>query len=265
MNKKYGVVIALIVAIVLFVLLDGDEYLSLSALKESQVSLNTWQADNSLLFAVLFFIAYVVVTALSLPGAAVMTVAAGAFFGLGLGVLIVSFASSIGASCAFAVARYLFKESVQQRYAQRLTAINEGVRRDGLFYLFSLRLIPVFPFFLVNLVMALTPLRLRDFHWVSQLGMLPGTAVYVNAGMQLAELDSVSGVLSPALLASFSLLAVFPLLAKRFIEYVNRRKVYKPWAKPQKFDRNVIVLGGGAAGLVTSYIAAATQAKVTLV
>lgn len=265
MNKKYGVLIALIVAVVLFVFFNGHEYLSLAVLKNSQVSLASWQSENSLLFAVLFFTSYVVVTALSLPGAAVMTLAAGAFFGLGLGVLIVSFASSIGASCAFAVARYLFRESIQQRYAQRLKAINEGVRREGLFYLFSLRLIPVFPFFLVNLVMALTPLRLRDFYWVSQLGMLPATAVYVNAGVQLAELDSVSGVLSPALLISFSLLAVFPLLAKRFIESINRRKVYKPWSKPKKFDRNVIVLGGGAAGLVTSYIAAATQAKVTLV
>jgi len=194
-----------------------------------------------------------------------MTVAAGAFFGLWWGTLIVSFASSIGATVAFLVSRYLFREWVQKRFGDRLKAINDGVAREGAFYLFTLRLVPVFPFFLINLLMALTPIRTWTFYWVSQVGMLAGTLVYVNAGTQLARIDSLGGLLSPQLLLSFVLLGIFPLLAKKIVALVQRQRVYKSWKKPARFDCNLLVIGGGAAGLVSAYIAATVKAKVTLV
>ena len=212
-----------------------------------------------------YFLIYVAVTALSLPGAAVMTLAGGALFGLGIGTLLVSFASSIGATLAFLVSRFLLRDWVQARYGERLGAINPGMEKDGAFYLFTLRLVPVFPFFIINLLMGLTPIRTRTFYWVSQVGMLAGTLVYVNAGTQLARLDSLSGILSPGLLASFALLGVFPLLAKRLVAWVQARKVYAGWSRPKRFDRNLVVIGAGSGGLVTAYIAAAVKAKVTLI
>jgi pyruvate/2-oxoglutarate dehydrogenase complex dihydrolipoamide dehydrogenase (E3) component/uncharacterized membrane protein YdjX (TVP38/TMEM64 family) len=207
----------------------------------------------------------VVVTALSLPGAAVMTVAAGALFGLLQGTLLVSFASTIGATLAFLVSRYLLRDAVQQRFGSRLAAINRGIERDGAFYLFTLRLVPAFPFFLINLLMGLTPIKAWTFYWVSQIGMLAGTLVYVNAGTQIAQLESLSGILSPDLLISFALLGLFPLLAKKVTGLIQRRRVYARWKKPARFDRNLIVIGAGAGGLVSSYIAAAVKAKVTLI
>jgi pyruvate/2-oxoglutarate dehydrogenase complex dihydrolipoamide dehydrogenase (E3) component/uncharacterized membrane protein YdjX (TVP38/TMEM64 family) len=207
----------------------------------------------------------VVVTALSLPGAALMTLAGGAVFGLWWGTLLVSFASSIGATLAFLVSRFLLRDWVAARFGQRLAAVDAGVQREGAFYLFTLRLVPLFPFFVINLLLGLTAMKARTFYWVSQLGMLAGTVVYVNAGTQLAKIESVAGIVSPGLLLSFALLGVFPLIARRIVAAVRANKVYAKWTRPRRFDRNLVVIGGGSAGLVTAYIAAAVKAKVTLV
>ncbi|MEH6445442.1 MAG: FAD-dependent oxidoreductase [Oceanospirillaceae bacterium] len=264
MKKIIIVVIALAVAIA-FYQLGLDQYLSLEGIKESQASITELNQQNPFLIAVSFLAIYVIVTALSIPGAVVLTLGAGAFFGLFWGTILVSFASSIGATIAFLVARYLFKESAQKRFGDKLKAVNQGIENEGAFYLFTLRLVPLFPFFMINLVMGLTPIRTVTFYWVSQIGMLAGTVVFVNAGTQLAQIDSLSGILSPALLFSFVLLGVFPIVAKKIIAYLQSRKVYKQWTKPRTFDTNMVVIGGGAAGLVSSYIAAAVKAKVTLV
>ena len=239
--------------------------LDLDALKAGMGGFAAWREASPLLVAALYFAAYVAVTALSLPGAAVMTLAGGALFGLGWGLLIVSFASTIGATLAFLVSRHLLRDSVQARTGERLKTINDGIARDGAFYLFSLRLVPAFPFFVINLLMGLTPIRTRTFYWVSQLGMLPGTLVYVNAGTELGAVHSLAGVLSPGLVASFVLLGLFPLIARWIAERVQARRVYAGWTRPTRFERNLVVIGAGAAGLVTSYIAAAVKARVTLV
>lgn len=265
MRKKVIVVALLAAAVGVFILSDLDRLLSLEALKSSVDHFRQWQAHEPLLVGVGFFLAYVLVVALSVPGAVVMTLGAGAVFGLGWGIVIVSFASSLGALLAFLVARHLLRDWVQERFANRLQAINAGVAREGAFYLFTLRLVPIFPFFLINLVMGLTPLRARTFYWVSQLGMLAGTVVYVNAGVQLAGIDSLSGIISPPVMLSFILLGCFPLLAKAVPDVLRRRRVFARWRRPASFDRNLIVIGGGAAGLVTAYIAAAVKARVTLV
>ena len=265
MSKK-GILLSVIALLVLlFFALDLSQWLTLAQLKASQQQLVAWQAASPWLFALLFGALYIISTALSLPGATVLTLAAGALFGLFHGLILVSFASSIGATLAFLAARYVLRDSVQQRFGHRLQVLNDGVARDGAFYLFTLRLVPLFPFFLINLLMGLTPMRARTFYWVSQLGMLAGTIVYVNAGTQLAKIDSLSGILSPALLLSFVLLGLFPLLARAVLQRIQRQRVYRGWAKPARFDRNLIVIGAGAAGLVSSYIAAAVKAKVTLI
>ncbi|MBN8504600.1 MAG: FAD-dependent oxidoreductase [Burkholderiales bacterium] len=261
---------ALIAAALLAVLLTARHYglaewLSLDNLKAQQAALQAQVAGAPLQAALSFFALYVAVTAVSLPGAAVLTLAAGALFGFWQGLLLVSFASSLGALLAFLAARYLLRDAIQRRFGPRLAPLNEGVARDGALYLLSLRLVPLFPFWLVNLLMALTPMRALPYYGVSQLGMLPGTAVYVNAGTQLAAVGALSDVLSPALLGSFVLLGFFPLLAKALMAWLQRRKVYAGFTRPQRFDRNLIVIGAGAGGLVTSYIAAAVKAKVTLI
>jgi pyruvate/2-oxoglutarate dehydrogenase complex dihydrolipoamide dehydrogenase (E3) component/uncharacterized membrane protein YdjX (TVP38/TMEM64 family) len=214
-----------------------------------------------------YFVVYVAVTALSLPGAVILTLAGGAIFGLLTGTLIVSFASSIGATLAFLAARFLLRDSVQARLGARLAEIDKGVEKEGAFYLFTLRLVPLVPFFVINLLMGLTKMTAGTFYWVSQLGMLAGTVVYVNAGTQLAKIDSLQGILSPALIGSFVLLGVFPLVAKWIVDRVKARRVYARWRdrKPKQFDRNLVVIGAGAAGLVSAYIAAAVKAKVTLI
>lgn len=242
-----------------------DEYLTLQQLKNSQAQLEQWLAEFPLLVPAVYFAIYVLVTALSLPGAAIMTLAGGAFFGLWQGLLLVSFASSIGATLAFLVARFVLRESVQKRFGERLKTINRGIERDGAFYLFTLRLVPLFPFFVINLVMGVTRLKIWTFYWVSQVGMLGGTAVYVNAGTQLADIDSVGGIFSPELILSFVLLGFFPWIAKGIVRMVQRRRAYKGWSKPKHFDRNLVVIGGGAGGLVSAYIGATVKAKVTLV
>ncbi len=265
MNRRVLLLAALAVAAVAFFAFDLDRHLTLDALKARQAELAALREGSPWTVAAVFFVVYVAVTALSLPGAAIMTLAAGALFGLVAGTVLVSFASTIGATLAFLVSRFLLRDWVRKRFPARLEAIDRGVARDGAFYLFTLRLVPVFPFFLVNLLMGLTPMRTLTYYWVSQLGMLPGTVVYVNAGTQLARIDSLSGILSPALVASFALLGVFPFVARRLVELVRRRRVYARWPRPRRFDRNLVVIGGGAAGLVTAYIAAAVRAKVTLV
>jgi len=263
---KKPLLLLLVLALVAGFFASGlHRQLDLDTLKAGMAGFAAWREASPVLVAALYFAAYVAVTALSLPGAAVMTLAGGALFGLGWGLLIVSFASTIGATLAFLVSRHLLRDSVHARFGARLRAIDEGIARDGAFYLFSLRLVPAFPFFLINLLMGLTPIRTRTFYWVSQLGMLPGTLVYVNAGTELGAVDSLAGVLSPGLFASFVLLGLFPLLARWMVERVQARRVYAGWQRPARFERNLVVIGAGAAGLVTSYIAAAVKAKVTLV
>ena len=244
---------------------DLGRYFELQAVKDSQLAIETYRDRHPLLALALYFGLYVVVTALSLPGAALLTLVGGAIFGLLWGTLVVSFASTLGATAAFLSARFLLRDWVSARFGPRLVAIDEGVKREGAFYLFTLRLVPLFPFFLVNLLLGLTAMRTWTFFWVSQLGMLAGTIVYVNAGTQLARIDSLGDVLSPALLASFVVLGVFPLLARRVVAHVQRRQVTARWPRPARFERNLVVIGGGSAGLVTSYIAAAVKARVTLV
>jgi len=263
--KKIGLLVLIAILAAGFFYFDLHQLLTLQGLKSGLAQFETWRAESPLLVGGAFLILYVIVTALSLPGAVIMTLAAGALFGLGWGLLIVSFASSIGATLAFLVSRYLLQDMVQKRFGDRLKAINEGVEKEGAFYLFTLRLVPIFPFFLINLLMGLTNIRAVTFYWVSQVGMLAGTFVFVNAGTQLGQLESLSGILSPSLLLSFVLLGVFPLIAKKLLNVIKARRVYAGFTKPKTFDRNLIVIGAGAGGLVSAYIAAAVKAKVTLI
>jgi pyruvate/2-oxoglutarate dehydrogenase complex dihydrolipoamide dehydrogenase (E3) component/uncharacterized membrane protein YdjX (TVP38/TMEM64 family) len=263
--KKMALFLVVLALVLAFFAFDLNQALTLDGLKAGLGQIKTLRAQSPLLVALVFFVGYVLVTALSLPGAVIMTLAGGALFGLAGGTLLVSFASSIGATLAFLASRFLLRDLVQARFGNRLKAVNEGIAKDGPMYLFTLRLVPLFPFFLVNLLMGLTPIKTVSYYWISQLGMLAGTLVYVNAGTELAQITSLSGILSPGLLFSFALLGVFPMLAKRLAGWVQSRRVYAKWQRPKTFDRNLVVIGGGAAGLVTSYIAAAVKARVTLV
>ncbi|HRI18666.1 MAG TPA: FAD-dependent oxidoreductase, partial [Burkholderiaceae bacterium] len=266
-RNRLLVVLALAALVAAYFAFDLGRFLSLATLKVRQGEFVALYEADPLLVAGIFFAVYVAVTAASIPGATVLTLAAGAIFGLVVGTLIVSFASSVGATLAFLAARDVLRDSVQARFGARLAEIDKGVAREGAFYLFTLRLVPLVPFFVINLLLGLTAMKAATFYWVSQLGMLAGTLVYVNAGTQLARIDSLQGILSPALVGSFVLLGVFPFIARRIVDAVKRRQVYARWAsvRPRRFDRNLIVIGAGAAGLVTSYIAAAVKAKVTLV
>jgi pyruvate/2-oxoglutarate dehydrogenase complex dihydrolipoamide dehydrogenase (E3) component/uncharacterized membrane protein YdjX (TVP38/TMEM64 family) len=263
--RKYLIAAVVVVAVAAYWIFDVNQYLSLEGIKAAQAQLDSWRSGSPFLAALSFFTLYIAVTSLSLPGAAVLTLAAGAFFGLLWGVVIVSFASTIGATLAFLVARFILRDSVQSRFGNRLQAINRGIEQEGAFYLFTLRLVPIFPFFIINLLMGLTPIRTWTFYWISQVGMLAGTIVYVNAGTQLARIDSLSGILSPGLMISFAILGLFPLIGKKSVAWLKKRRVYAKWSRPRTFDRNLIVIGAGAAGLVSAYIAAAVKAKVTLV
>ena len=262
---KVGLLAFLVAAIAAFFVFDLGNYLTLDSLKARQTDLATLLDNRPLLIIGGFFLLYVATTALSLPGAVILTLAAGAIFGLWLGTLIVSFASAIGASLAFLSSRYILRGWVKARFGKRVAAIDRGIEKDGASYLLTLRLIPAFPFFLINLAMGLTTMRLVTFYFVSQIGMLPGTVIFVNAGTRLAAIDSPGDVLSPALIGSFVLLGLFPLIAKFVVGLVKRRRVYRPYRRPRSFDRNLVVIGAGAGGLVTAYIAAAVRAKVTLV
>ncbi len=222
MNRQKGLLLLVIIGLVgAFFYFDLTQYLTLEYLQTQRDALIEWRRSEPLFAAALFFVVYVLVTALSLPGATVMTLAVGAVFGLLWGLLLVSFASTIGATLAFVIARFLLRDTVQSRFGERLKSINAGIEKDGAFYLFTLRLVPLFPFFVINLVMGLTPIKTWTFYWISQVGMLAGTIVYVNAGTQLAGLDSLSGILSPGLIGSFVLLGFFPLLAKKFLISTN--------------------------------------------
>ncbi len=268
MNAKKWTLMGLFAALVVgYFAFDLGRLLSLDFLKQSRDGLAALYANRPLATAAGFFALYVGIAAMSLPGALPLTLAAGAIFGFSTGLVLVSFASSVGATLAFLAARYLLRDSVQANLGTRMVEVNKGIERDGALYLFSLRLIPVVPYFVINALMGLTTMKAGVFYVVSQVGMLAGTAVYVNAGTQLAKLDSLKGILSPALLGSFVLLGIFPLVAKWVMGRVAARKVYARWAhaKPARFDRNLIVIGGGAGGLVSAYIAAAVNAKVTLV
>ena len=262
---RVALVLTIAVAIAAFYALDLAQYFQLNYLKQQQAALDAYCRAHPLDAGLLFFSIYVLVTALSLPVAAIMTLAAGAIFGFLWGTLIVSFASSIGATLAFGGSRFLFRDLVLRKFGDKLHAIDAGVRKEGGFYLFTLRLVPLFPFFVVNLALGLTAMRIWTFYWVSQLGMLAGTAVYVNAGTQIAQIDEPGDILSAKLVGSFVLLGLFPLIAKKIADMATARKVYANWAKPRRFDRNLVVIGAGSAGLVTAYIAAAVKAKVTLV
>ncbi|MFK7890727.1 MAG: FAD-dependent oxidoreductase [Granulosicoccus sp.] len=264
MNRKFLVVL-LAALVAAFFYFDVGRFFSLDYLKNEQAALAALYQSRPVMVLAVFFFGYIAVTALSLPGAAILTLAAGAQFGLLTGTILVSFASSIGATLAFLVSRYLLRDTIERRFGDKLQTFNRNIETDGAFYLFTVRLVPVFPFFLVNLVMGLTRLKTGVFYIVSQIGMLAGTLVYVNAGTQLAKIDSLSGILSPGLIASFALLGVFPLIAKKVVDMINAKKRYAGYTKPQKFDNDIVVLGAGSGGLVTSYIGAAVKAKVTLI
>jgi dihydrolipoamide dehydrogenase len=269
MSKKWlgriGIVSIIIVLAFLFRWFGIDQYLSLESLKEHQASLNKYSQDNSILVATLFMLVYIATTALSLPGATILTLAGGAIFGLLYGTILVSFASTIGATLAFLGSRLLFRDLVQRKFKDRLVTINQGVEKEGNFYLFTLRLVPVVPFFLINLVMGLTPIKPWAFFLVSQLGMLPGTAVYVSAGTSLAQITSLKGILSPGLIISFVLIGILPLISKRVIALIKSGRHMKKFKKPSKFNYNMVVVGGGSAGLVSAYIASAVKARVALI
>lgn len=258
-------ILVVVCAVVLFFAFDLERFMRFSYLKAQKEHFTAFYENHVLLTIGIYMGIYILVTALSLPGAAVMTLAGGAIFGLLTGTVVVSFASTIGATLAFLVARFVFRDYVQTRFRSRLSAINRGMEKDGAFYLFTLRLVPVFPFFVINLAMALTPIRTITFCLVSQAGMLPGTMVYVNAGAQLGELSSMRGILSFDILLSFALLGIFPLIAKKAVNMIRKKKVLSGWKKPKSFDYNMVVIGAGSAGLVSAYIASAVKAGVALI
>jgi pyruvate/2-oxoglutarate dehydrogenase complex dihydrolipoamide dehydrogenase (E3) component/uncharacterized membrane protein YdjX (TVP38/TMEM64 family) len=263
--KKVLLAVFILAAIVAFVVFDLGRFFTITSLKQAKGTLISWQSNEPWLTAAGYFGLYVTMAALSLPGAAIMTVAGGAIFGLAEGTVLVSFASSLGAVLACASARFVLRDSVQRRLGGRLTAVNEGMARDGIFYLFTMRLVPVFPFFVINLLMGLTSIPLRTFYWVSQLGTLPASAAFVYAGTQLAHIQRLSDVASPRLLLAFTLLGMFPLIARGIVRALQKRRVYARWRRPASFDRNLVVIGAGSAGLISAYIAATVRAKVTLV
>lgn len=265
-NTAKIVLVALIaVAVGLFIAFDLGRYLTLAELKARQAAFHEFYLHNRLATLGGYFLLYVAVTALSLPGAAAMTLAGSALFGFWPALVVVSFASTLGATLAFLVSRFLLRNAIQAKFGDRLRAINQGVEREGAFYLFSLRLVPLFPFFVINLLLGLTPMRTLTFYWVSQLGMLPGTAVYVNAGTRLGQIESLAGIFAPGLIFSFALLGLFPLLARKGVDWFKDRQALKAHPRPKRFDYNLVVIGAGSAGLVASYIAAAVKAKVALI
>ncbi|EGN75932.1 pyruvate/2-oxoglutarate dehydrogenase complex, dihydrolipoamide dehydrogenase component [Idiomarina sp. A28L] len=271
MNGNAKILIRIVLLIIIagvigaFYVLELGQYLSLAQLREQQQSLVAFREQNFVTLVVICFAVYITVAALSLPGATIMTLSVGAIFGFGWGLLIASFASTLGATLAFLIARFFLHDWVQNKFGDRLQKFNERFRKDGAFYLLTLRLVPLFPFFVVNLAMSLTKIKAFTFYWVSQVGMLAGTAVYVNAGTQLASIESTADIFSTRLLLSFTLLGMFPLIAKAILGFLESRRALKGWQKPKQFDRNLVVIGAGSAGLVSAYIAAATKAKVTLV
>ncbi|MBT4163084.1 MAG: FAD-dependent oxidoreductase [Gammaproteobacteria bacterium] len=267
MTRSRWIVLTLITALVVaFFYFDLNELLTLENIKAEQVALEQLAAESPIEFVSAFFLFYVVATAISLPGAAIMlTLIAGAILGFFWGVIVVSFASTIGATLAMVIARWLFQEEVERRFGKQLGTINRGIEKEGSFYLFTLRLVPAFPFFLINLVMSVTRLSVWRFYIVSQIGMLAGTIVYVNAGTELAKITSPGDVLSAGLIASFVLLGIFPLFAKWIVDWLKAQRVYRGFQKPTVFDCDMVVVGAGSGGLVAALIAATVKAKVTLI
>ena len=265
--KKTAVLVILAAAVSAFFVFDLGQYFSLAYIKQSQSSFTSYYEQRPVLVTAIFFAVYVTITALSLPGAAIMTLASGASFGLVWGTVVVSFASTLGATLAMLAARTILRDSIEKRFGKRLVEVNKGVDKEGAFYLFTLRLIPAIPFFALNLLMGLTRMKTWTFFWVSQVGMFAGTVAYVYAGTEIAKISSLRSILSPGLIGAFVLLGLFPLVTKKIVDAVQRRKVYARWKtqRPKSFDRNLIVIGGGAGGLVTAYIAAAVKSRVTLV
>jgi pyruvate/2-oxoglutarate dehydrogenase complex dihydrolipoamide dehydrogenase (E3) component/uncharacterized membrane protein YdjX (TVP38/TMEM64 family) len=262
---RLAVVLLVAAAAAAFFAAGGHRYLSLENLKAQQAALQGWRAAHPAGAAAAFFFTYVAVTGLSLPGAGLLTLAGGALFGLLWGTVLVSFASSIGATLAFLASRFVLRAWVQRAYGAQLRAIDRGVEKEGGFYLFTLRLIPAVPFFVINLAVGLTRMRVLTFYWVSQLGMLAGTLVYVYAGTQLGAIGSLGDVVSPGLIGALLALGIFPLAAKKIVDAYKARRVYARWQRPARFERNLVVIGAGSAGLVSAYIAAAVRAKVTLI
>ena len=233
------IVAAIIVVVILFKVLGLGQYLTLDYLKASQDKFSGLYANNRLAVIATYMAIYIMVTALSLPGAAVMTLAGGAMFGFWIGFVVVSFASTIGATIACFVARFLLRDWVQNKFGERLSTINKGIEKEGAFYLFSLRLVPIFPFFIINLAMGLTSMKLLTFYWVSQIGMLPGTMVYVNAGKELAQVESLSGILSPGLIISFIILGLFPITVKKLLYFYKKRSGKMLPAEKESSNGNV--------------------------
>ncbi|MDO9312597.1 MAG: VTT domain-containing protein, partial [Nitrosomonas sp.] len=265
MKRRWGLLILLGLLVGLFFSFDLGRFFTLETLKDQHEALQQAYRIEPFLVTGIFAAIYIVMAALSFPGATLMTLAGGAIFGFWIGVPVILVSATIGATLAFWAARFILRDAVQRHFGDRLNTINKGLEQDGFFYLFSLRLVPVFPFFLINLLMGLTTIRSTTFFWVSLVGMLAGTAAYVNAGTQLAAITHLSDVMSPALIISLIVLALFPWLARWGIGLAKTRRLYARWTKPRQFDRNLIVIGAGAAGLVSAYIAAATRAKVTLI
>lgn len=264
--KRIIIFLIIVASIILsLIYFDIGSYLSFSELKNKQADLVTLVKDNPFSAAAIYLLIYVVVTAISIPGAVILTLAGGALFGLSHGTILVSFASTLGALFAFLVSRYFLHDFVQNKFSDRLQTINQKVEKEGAFYLLFLRLVPAFPFFLINLVMALTPIKAWTFYWVSQLGMLPATIIYVNAGTQIAKISSVKDIASPSLLIALTLLGLLPLITKSLMSLINSQRVYKLFKKPSSFQYNTIVLGGGSAGLVAAYTTRTLQGKVALI
>ncbi|NVK31072.1 MAG: FAD-dependent oxidoreductase, partial [Gammaproteobacteria bacterium] len=264
-NSKLIIVAIFGLALLAYFALDLEQYLSLDSLKQHQESLSQWVQSHYVQALFGFFILYVAAASLSLPGATILTLLAGAIFGLGTGFVLVSFASSIGATLAMLVSRHLLRDTVQNKLGDKLSAIERGIEKDGAFYLLSLRLVPIVPFFAINLLFGLTQFKAKTFYWVSQLGMLPGTLVYVNAGTALSQLESVGDVASPSLFLSLAALAALPWVGRWINAKIQARKIYQGYDKPKQFDQNMVVIGAGAGGLVSAYIAAAVKAKVMLI
>ena len=265
-RARLVVLVIIAVAVAAFFATGSHRYFTFESIKAQQAVVEGYYREHPWRTVLAYLGLYIAFTGLSLVGAAtVMTLIGGAIFGLLWGTLIVSFASSIGATLAFLASRFVLRDWVHAKFARYFKAVNEGVEREGGLYLFTLRLIPVVPYFAINLAMGLTRMRPWTFYWVSQAGMLAGTLVYVNAGTQLASLESPSGILSPGLIGAFVLLGLFPLIAKKIVDAVKARRVYARWKRPARFDRNLVVIGAGSAGLVSAYIAAAVKAKVTLI
>jgi len=263
--SRWIIVALLIVAVVCFFAFDLGEYLTLESIKAHSGALKAKVQDHPWWAAGVFFVVYAALTALSFPGTVVLTLLAGALFGLIEGTLLVSFASNAGALVAMLISRFMLRDWVQKRFGKQIAGINKGLTRDGTFYLVSLRLIPIVPFVLLNPALGLTRIKVWTFWWTTQLGMLPGNAIYVNAGEKLVAVRALSDILSPSIISTLVLLAVFPVIATRLLTYYKARKVYRGWRKPKRFDYNLVVIGGGAGGLATARIAATYKARVCLV